>query len=147
MRIIQGFLLLFIGMAIGTAVWFGVLRDVHYFRRDVSLEDRKAAAVGASQPLRKPIEVKITNNPKFCIQIEQVELDGSDMVLYFRNACDGAVRYAEFHWKGIAPDGTVIFSQWTNQTHIESGRTELSYPYVKRDPRTAVFEIRATGNI
>lgn len=144
MKIIKGFLLLFIGIAVGSLFWLTLFKDAHFFRRELSLEERKGLAVGVVSPLQEPIRVEFKNPKNACVRIESAELDSSNLLVYYRNTCSADIEFLRFQWNGVSPDGTILFSQFTYATDVPAGaRGELHYEFVEKDPRTATLVLKA----
>lgn len=112
MRAAAAFVIVFCGLALGCVIWLGFFQDTHEFKRELRQEDRKAEFVGAAERPASKIKVQVLKRD--CTVITNATLDGEDMTVYARNDCHQQIRYMEYRWQTIAPNGTAIGSGYTN---------------------------------
>lgn len=93
-------------LGIGFSVWLGGWAALHTFRHQLASEARAARYVGSITPQVSPIKIVILN--KGCLKVDKVDVDGTQLLVYSRNACSRGLWYAEYHYQQISPDGTVI---------------------------------------
>jgi len=138
----------FVAIGVGCVVWFGFFSNVHFFNREISQEQRANEAVGAKVLPKAPLQIVIKNKPNECRVIDSARLDGSDLWVYYHNACNRTTTDDTIHWNGIAPDGTVIVSGWTyTRSDLESGqKAEFHADDLKDDPRMVTLEVKARWN-
>lgn len=151
MKATQIFLLLFIGCAVGCAIWLGFFRDTHQFGRELSQEEREAKAVGALPLPSSPIKISIQNKKNDCHVIESAELEGKDLLVYWRNACAETLEHTTIRVNALAPDGTLLTSSWTyisdpgpNQ-RVET-KYQMRYSWEEPDPRISVIQVKIRYN-
>lgn len=151
MKISQIFILLFVGTAVGCAIWFGFFSDVHDFNRKTSQEERRSEAVGEKVIPRAPPKIVLLNRQRECRVIDSASQDGGQFVVYYHNACGTPTNADTIHWTGFAADGTVIMSDW-NFTHEDLGPNQRgefiwpSYSHLGEDPRVTRWEVKARYN-
>jgi hypothetical protein len=80
--------------------------------KQATIEGRMDNRVGVNGTLTKPVDLIITNHT--CLKIERAFLDGTSVTMYLHNQCHSSLEYYEWHWKAIAPDGTIIGSNYAN---------------------------------
>lgn len=130
-------------LALAAIWWLAFGEGLHYFRRALSQERRRAEAVGALPNPKTPIEIKILTTRDGAIAIDRAEIDGGDAFVYLTNRSQQSVRWAKLKWSLRAPDGTIIEAddRYINPSHFNAGdRTEMKIR-IDADPRAAVFQL------
>ena len=135
-------------LGLAAAVWFGFYLNVHYFRRELSQEERAAIYVGAKERPKSKINIETPNHG--IVKIDRVDLDGTAAMLYFHNSGTGVLTFLKASWTLISPDGTRMAS---GSDYIENinGPTTLGpgekgeaifqgYQGIRIDSRTATIE-------
>lgn len=150
MKVAQVFILLFVGTAVGCAIWFGFFSDLHFFNRKVASEERHAEQVGAKPLPIEPVKVVIRNSPRSCAQLTSAEFDGDTITVGYEVAC--SERYMALRWKQRSPNGTLIDNGYTwiwagsSVDRGEHGNFTASPYSFKFDPRTSVIEVTANSD-
>jgi hypothetical protein len=139
----------FVAVGIGFGVWFGLLRDIHWFDREVSQEDRHAEIVGASPLPKERVRLVINRRHEGCAVADRAEVDGDKLWVYYHNGCQSTIsvgydNVVDVIYKGIAPDGTVVSSSYEQAnwgTPLDPGqKIEFAHTF-EDDPRIATMEI------
>jgi hypothetical protein len=135
-------------LALAAIGWLAFVTGVVDFSRTVSQEARHAEAVGAAPLPKKAIEVVLKNKRGECRVVDKAEVDGSDIWVYWHNACGGSTENTTVEWRGLAPDGTVVASGWHyTDTELAAGdKAEFHFNRVSIDPRIAAIEVKARWN-
>jgi hypothetical protein len=99
-------------LGVAASVWLGVYIQAHVFEHQISQEDRAASYTGAA--IRPTSKIKVEALNKSCIAITSADIDGNQLLVYSVNHCHRNVRYSEYHWEALSPDGTAIASSYEN---------------------------------
>jgi hypothetical protein len=137
-------------LALAAVWWLAFGQGLHYFKRELSQEQRSAEAVGASALPAEPLKIVITDEKDAAVRVDRVEIDGKRVWLYYKNFGQSRVSdFIEVSWRLRAIDGTVIKSKSTYANLIDydapgglgaGERAEAKFDIVS-DPRAVVFEI------
>jgi hypothetical protein len=100
-------------LGMGASVWFGVYIGAHNFRKQLSQEQRGAVYVGADPRPKSRLSIQI--KAVDCVHITKADIDGRTLMLYASNDCHNSIRYLEWHWQLLSPDGTAIAQGFQNQ--------------------------------
>lgn len=134
-------------LALGASYWLLFAENTHTFSRQLNRESRDALAVHASpEPKAK---IKIVARSSY-LRVEDADQYGSRLVAYIRNTGHTCVPYVMFHFKMLAPDGTVIASNSEYQDDTSGGlspgqRIQMSFDDVSEDNRAVSIEVWASG--
>lgn len=140
-------------LAMAAIAWLSFYMSLHYFRRELAQERRRAEAVGADPLPQEKINIKIVNPRDGSIRVTKVEIDGGDVFVYYKNVTQQRVEWIKFAWKLMAPDGTVIksYSSYAGlsftggSAELDPGQSAELKIKIDADPRGATFEIRMEG--
>ena len=53
-----------------------------------------------------------------CVDVTREDFDGGQLRLYATNNCGVTLRYLEWHYQIISPNGTIVNESWTNSCPI-----------------------------
>jgi hypothetical protein len=99
-------------------------RGVHSFSRELSQEARHNIVVGAKILPKDAIDIKFAGRPDDVIKITRAEIDGGDVWVWYQNVGQSSMKFIEYHWSLVSPDGTVI-KQGGTYASIGDGAQEL----------------------
>ena len=132
-------------LGLGASVWLGVWIGVYHFRKELSQENRAATYVGATERPKSKIAVQII--PGGCLLVSRVDVDGGDLLIYWKNTCGFRLDYAELHYEAISPDGTILSQWYDNGSQCSfptfSGDTAECRTTVRDDDRVAKLRVWA----
>lgn len=136
-------------LALAAGYWLAFGEGLHYFRRAVSLEKRRAEIVGAAPLPVAPMEIKIKSERGMPVRITRAEIDGNAVFVYAVNDSDGSVEYVKLEWKLLSPDGTTIASEYDfsglrfGGPHVFQPREKAEFKIkISADPRASVLFLR-----
>jgi hypothetical protein len=142
----KAMLMLFMGGAVGSLLWFTLIKDVHLFRRELSQEERRAVYVGAEQRPKGAIKIQIANREKNCVKVTRADVDGRYVSVYYENVCSAPVDGQLVELTLKSPDGSVLGrdrEQVNRLDNIPAGeRGEIIF-MITPDARAASLEITA----
>jgi hypothetical protein len=118
-------------------MYFSFYTGIVDWRKTQRIEGRMDARVGVNGELQKPVD--LINRDSSCMKITRSFLDDGTVTAYITSRCNFRMRYWEIHWNSVAPDGTVIHSDYTNHGfgNPEPGETVETTHSIEADPRTA----------
>lgn len=93
-------------LGIGFSVWLGVFLALREYHREVIQEQRAAQYTGAAERPQSKLKIEIL--PNSCVKITHVDVDGSDLRMYAKNECHEPVKYVDWYWQLISPNGTAL---------------------------------------
>jgi hypothetical protein len=118
-------------------MYFAFYTGVVDWQKAQRIEGRMDGRVGVNGELKKPVD--LINRDSSCLKISRSFLDSGTVTAYVTSHCNYNIRYWEIHWESVAPDGTIIHSDYTNNGFGEPspGETVETTYAVQDDPRTA----------
>ncbi len=132
----------------GALIWFITYRDVHFFRRTLSFEERRNTYVGMDpkEEIKEPIRVIAKNKPNSCIFVDKADLDGSELVVYYKWVCTTKESvFVTLRLRYKAKDGTSIQQEYEHASWghplEQNDRLEFVWKHLPTDPRTVSMEI------
>ena len=133
-------------LGLAALTWLAFFSGWFNFSHYVTVLKRMDNRVGVFRPLKNP--VKLTLKKEGCLHVERGFLDGNTVTMYIKNDCTHPVDYYEWHWKAIAPDGTVIAQQYSNTNDgMEAGETVERTMDVTGDRRTVEVVVWAQAHL
>jgi len=137
-------------LGLAAVYWLAFGKDLHYFRREMSQEDRHNEVVGAKILPKNAIDIQFFNKPDDVIAITRAEIDGGEVWVWYQNVGQFRATFIEFHWSLVSPDGTVI-KQDDNYAAVYRGAGELDpgekgevhFPIIS-DPRAKTLKLRVS---
>lgn len=134
-------------LALAALWWLAFGEGLHYFRRALSQEKRRAEVVGAVSLPREPIKIEIKNSRENPVVIDRAEVDGGELYVYVTNRGRATVKWMQLRWALKAPDGTIVASKdWLLESYggpaeLASGERAELHIKIKADPRAVVLEL------
>jgi hypothetical protein len=144
----------------GALIWLSFMSgclDLQQQRTIAERMDNRVGIVTAKEEPKNP--VKLVIQQRGCIRIDRAYMDASDrdypsesggkLTVYLADHCTQTPSYYEWHWKEMAPDGTIIHDGWTNTepTVPEAGQTEEVTVYLPDDNRVVTVVVWATTGL
>lgn len=93
-------------------MWLAFFTGCVDWRAARRLEGRMADRVGVHGEILAPVSLVIQKVD--CARVDRSYLDGDTLTIYITNGCKAELNYYSWHYKAIAPDGTIIQSDYSN---------------------------------
>jgi hypothetical protein len=125
------------GALAGAALmWLAFFTGLIDWQKIQRVEGRMDNRVGVNGELTKPVDLIILK--KSCLIIDRAYLDGETGTMYTTNKCNGELRYVAWHWNIIAPDGTVLKTDYANSLDGQFPDMKMEKTFnLPDDPRVA----------
>ena len=107
-------------LALAASVWLGVYIGIREAHRQMSVEERRAIAVGATE--RPKSKIKLNFPEHGCFRVSSADIDGDELTVYAERTCPASPRdreyglnsYVEWKWQIRSPNNTIIAAGYSN---------------------------------
>jgi len=100
-------------LAMAASVWLAFYVGVRQEQQAQRQRERSAGVVGAEVAPTGKIELTVERRLP-CANLSRADMDAGTLRLYVTNDCHREMRYLEWHWEALSPNGTVLYSRYTN---------------------------------
>lgn len=126
-------------------MYFAFYTGIIDWQKAQRVEGRMDNRVGVHGELRAPVDLIIRKAD--CLEVTRAFLDGDTGTMYIKNDCHRHLSYMEWHWNIIAPDGTIIKDNYSNDLNVPlDGETVEKNFNLDDDSRAAKIVVWAQTN-
>lgn len=139
-------LAVFMVLTLGAWTWLKTTIIGHDFRRQLTMEDRRAEVTGANPLPAAPFKIILRQPDRNCLHITEAAFDGDNIVGTVKNKCNVMIDFGKVYYRAMTPSGVGIRG---GQEFIESwselppGDLSEFTITMRPDPRIATVELRS----